>query len=426
MFQLTTQAEYDYIPENKESLIHFIIKIKTAPLKEKIDRKPLNVAIVIDRSGSMAGQKIEYTRKAASHLIERLQEDDRISLVAYDNEVKILSLPVSGSKKDTLKNALRKAQPRGMTNLSAGWLSGLSMVQRGLSKDTIHRVMLMTDGLANQGITDHPGLVAIGQAHLAQGIRTTTLGFGNDFNEDLLTTVADESGGNFYFIDSPEKAPQVFLEELGELASVIGQNLEVVIRCEAGVTIADNLSKFPGTSTDSEQVWRVGDLYANDTRLLIFSLKVPAGFGHDECAVAQVGLRFQSVFEAGEKRAETPIMVTISDKEASKRGPNEEVLREVLTMRMAFAKERATDFADNGQWEEAREALTTGSNSIRSAIAANPSLCQDDISFLSEEADECEKMRDDLMQEDSYDPYARKLMLSQAYQTKKQRGKYRK
>ena len=93
-----------------------------------------------------------------------------------------------------------RVEARSMTNLSAGWLSGLSLTQRGVAEGRISRVLLMTDGLANEGVTDKASLVAIGRDYLARGIRTTTLGFGADFNEDLLTRIADESGGNFQTI----------------------------------------------------------------------------------------------------------------------------------------------------------------------------------------------------------------------------------
>lgn len=426
MLEFTALNAYDYLSPDKENIVHFMLKLKTEPLKEKLDRKALNVSLVIDRSGSMAGQKMEYTKKAAQHLIERLQMDDRISLVCYDSEVDVLSPPVSGSQKDVLKEALKKALPRGMTNLSAGWLTGLSQVLKNHSEENLHRVLLLTDGLANEGVTLTSALVEIGRNYLRKGIRTTTLGFGNDFNEDLLTKVADESGGNFYFIESPEEAPKAFLEELGELASIVGQNLEVVVKCEEGVTIEQNLSKFPGHQKAEEISWKVGDLYANDTRLILFSLKIPEGFSTGYTPVAQIGLRFQSIFEASEKRFERALAVTFDSEEAKARGPNEEVLREVLTMQMALARENATALADRGSFVEAQNVLTAGSKRVQEALAAAPNLTAEDVSFLKSEAKECEEMRDQFVQQSNYSPHARKMMLTQAYQMKKQRGKYKK
>ncbi|MDF1664962.1 MAG: VWA domain-containing protein [Planctomycetota bacterium] len=426
MLEFTPLNEYDFLSPDKENTVHFVLKLKTEALKEKLDRKPLNVSLVIDRSGSMSGQKMEYTKKAAQHLIERLQIDDRISLVCYDSEVDVLSPPVSGSQKDVLKEALKKATPRGMTNLSAGWLTGLTQVLKSQSEENLQRVLLLTDGLANEGVTATSALVEIGRNYLRKGIRTTTLGFGNDFNEDLLTKVADESGGNFYFIESPEHAPKVFLEELGELASIIGQNLEVVVKCEAGVTVAQNLSRFPGQQSAGEVSWKVGDLYANDTRLLIFSLSIPKGYGSGYKPVAQIGLRYQSIFEASEKRVEQALAVTFDSAETKVRGPNEEVLREVLTMQLALAREQATAFADKGNFVDAQNVLTTGSSKVKEALAAAPNLSSEDVSFLTGEAKECEEMRDQFVQQNNYDPFARKMMLTQAYQMKKQRGKYKK
>jgi Ca-activated chloride channel homolog len=425
MLETDVLVEYPCLPEDRETIVHVLIKLETDPLQESRERLPLNVALVLDRSGSMSGGKLDSTKKAAKHLIDRLQKEDKISIVVYDDTVDVLSPPVDGSQKDRLAQALNGVTEGGSTNLSGGWLSGLSLVGRSLSEQRLHRVLLLTDGLPNAGVMDHAGLISIGTRHLEKGIHTTTLGFGADFNEDLLMAIAEQSGGNFYYIDTPDKAPEAFVTELGELAAVLGQNLEVIVRCEPGVTVARNYCAFPGVSTDEQVLWRVGDLYADDMKLLLLSLKIPAGFAHGPKAVAHMGLRYHDVLEGGKEcRREAPVMVTFSTEEAASKQANEEVRKEVLVMGAARAKEQAVAFADVGKFAEAREALALGSKAIRRHLESSPPLSPEDAELLRAEAGLCDELLAGL-QRDQYDASSRKQMTSLTYEARTQRGSYR-
>lgn len=427
MVSLSCLTEFEFLSGQTEQVLHVVLKVQT-PAKENSDRTPFNIGLVLDRSGSMWGDKIVQTRHAARHLIERLQGDDTLSMVCYDDIVDVLSLPVSGSQKDALKRSLDKVEPRGSTNLSAGWLQGLSLVQKNSHKQALHRILLLTDGLANAGVQDRDGLVNIGRSHLNAGIRTSTLGFGADFNEDLLTAIADESGGNFYFIDSPERAPQVFLEELGELASVIGQNLELTVECSPGLRFHSNLSLFPGDKSETRATWKLGDLYANDTRLVVFSLTVPANFATGPAALAQVGLSYHAIDDgqgASAKRQEQAVMVTFDVEQAKQHGANEEVLRESLVLRSALDRERATQLADQGDWLGAKNLLTASARTITNTLSSS-AMSEESSRFLRTEASSSLVMRDEFVDAKSYSSENRKKMKTAIYQAKKQRGGYKK
>jgi Ca-activated chloride channel family protein len=257
-------------------------------------------------------------------------------------------------------------------------------------------------------------------------VRTTTLGFGADFNEDLLTAVADEAGGNFYFIDSPDKAPAVFLEELGELTSVVGQNLEVVLSCEPGVSVETSYSKFPGVVGPREAVWRLGDLYADDVRLLLVSVRVPAGFPAGRSPVAQVGVRYHQVLDGvGERRHELPAMLAFADELQAGADPHPEVLREQLVMSAARAKEQAIAQADRGEFAEAQATLLRCTGTIRSRLSEPSGLAEADQALLGAEAGLCDELMAGFSR-DRYDTSSRKKAIQQAFLAKKQRGLYRK
>ena len=118
------------------------------------NRIPLNLAVVLDRSGSMAGDKLDAARDAAAMLVQRLHPDDTVSVVAYDDGVTTVAEPATGDAQASLSARIRHIEPGGSTNLSGGWLRGRELVARGKREGGVNRIMLLTDGLANCGITD--------------------------------------------------------------------------------------------------------------------------------------------------------------------------------------------------------------------------------------------------------------------------------
>lgn len=429
MVDLKIINEFDVLHETRESIVHLLIQLETGPAPAARPRRPFNIALVLDRSGSMGGAKIQHTRAAAEHFISQLKREDRISIVSYDDRIEVHCAGLPGHRKDQLRRALAAIAPRGMTNLSGGWLAGVAEVEKGLAEaghGRLNRVLLMTDGLANAGITEVDSLVALGRKSLERGVRTTTLGFGSDFNEDLLMKVADESGGNFYYIDSPEKAPVAFLEELGEMSAVVGQNLEVFLRCEDGVAIDTNFSNLPGEKSAGSLSWRMGDLYADDLRQVLLSLRVPSKLARGHAPIAQVGVRYQSAEDGALKRHEAPVTAVFSDAGARDRSINETVLQELLLMRSARAKEQAAVHADRGDFSAARQVLSAGVEAIRACVAAPPAtMGAAALDALEAEACEAEAFAGQL-QNRQFTASDRKVMLTQAFQAKNQRGNYRK
>jgi Ca-activated chloride channel family protein len=189
---------------------------------------PLNVALVLDRSGSMAGEPLEAARGAAAGLVRRLRPTDVVSVVAYDHEVQTLAEPATGAAQATLARAIEAIEARGSTNLSGGWLRGRDLVDAargtldaaraphpgvdgatgpagltdhdGASSAGSHRIVLLTDGLANAGITDPATLLRLCALARAAGV-TTTRRFGPDYDEHLLRGMADAGGGNSYYVE---------------------------------------------------------------------------------------------------------------------------------------------------------------------------------------------------------------------------------
>ena len=238
--QITQQPTSPVLLENLADTTSLLLRFREDVANPQ--RRPLNVALVIDRSGSMAGAPLRYALKAAADFVDRLTADDRLSIVVYDDVVNTLLDAQLVTDKAGIKNILQGVRAGGLTNLSGGWLRGCELVAKHKTDKHVNRVLLLTDGQANNGITNSGVLIATAGKKAEEGITTTTLGFGSQFEEDLLIGMARAAGGNFYFIQSLDDAADVFGIELDSLKAIAAQNLTVTLTPIGKVEIADVLS----------------------------------------------------------------------------------------------------------------------------------------------------------------------------------------
>jgi Ca-activated chloride channel homolog len=201
-------------------------------------RLPVNVALVLDRSGSMGGQKIALARSAAQQALSLLGADDRFAVVVYDQIVDVLveSTPATSEARRHAKDALARTEARGSTDLCGGWLRGCEQVGLALNEGTLGRCLLLTDGLANHGITDRGELLRHAAELRARGVATSTFGVGADFDERLLRDIAQRSGGNFYFLEHPQQIPDLLASEMGETLEVIARRATLLVELPAGAS----------------------------------------------------------------------------------------------------------------------------------------------------------------------------------------------
>ena len=267
--------EYNELSSVEKSLAHLQIQLETPPVSDSPDRRPLVVGLAIDKSKSMYGDKISAVLESASALVNWLTRHDHLAIIAYDSTVEVVQPLTPLSDKFPVLKKLENITVGTSTNLSGGWLQALRSVEEADVENAFRRVILLTDGMANTGVVSTPDLVAIARDHFKRGISTTTIGFGRDFSENLLREIAKEGGGNFYFIEGPEQAHEVFFKEFGDIAALYGQGLEIRIRTGPGVRIQEVLNDIPGTQEEDDLlVLRPGDLRSDDLRNIILVLEI--------------------------------------------------------------------------------------------------------------------------------------------------------
>jgi Ca-activated chloride channel family protein len=245
------------------------------------NRPPIGLSFVIDRSGSMGGDRIAAARAAAIRAVERLHPDDVVSVVAFDDLIETVAPPERRSRHQQLVAALQRLDVRGSTNLSGGWLRGREHMQHaqgmiGALPGSSRRILLLTDGHANKGITEPATLIELARTARTMGITTTTVGIGNGYDDSLLRAMADAGGGNAWYIERPDQSADVLAEELGNLLSVCAQGITIKLALDPAVSVIVTHSDWPGTTpAPSTFAFDLGDLYAAEPKPLLLELFVP-------------------------------------------------------------------------------------------------------------------------------------------------------
>jgi Ca-activated chloride channel family protein len=220
-------------------------------------RTPLNLCLVIDRSGSMEGAPLDYVKQACSHVVDMLGPNDVLSIVTFEETVDVLMPPQRVTSKAPIKEGIQRLLPGNTTNLYDGMALGMQQVLATQEPGRATRLVVLTDGDPTAGIKDFSALVAHAGEIKQRGITCTFLGFGPDYNEELLASMAKRAGGNYYYIPQPQMIPDVFRTELDKLMTSVARNLRLEVKTARWVTLrspqADGSGKVEISLADMER-----------------------------------------------------------------------------------------------------------------------------------------------------------------------------
>ena len=311
--------------------------------------------------------------------VQRLHPDDVVSVIAFDDLVRVVAPPAPRSSQLNLMQEVNALESGGSTNLSGGWLRGRQHMEQARemlgSLDGLScRVVLLTDGLANVGIVDPSTLVELARTARTQGITTTTIGVGEGYDDDLLRAMADAGGGNSWYVERPDQAQDVLAEELGNLLSVSAQGLMVTLTLEEAVTVFATHSSWPGTTQNHTITFDLGDLYASEPKPVLFELFVPAdrldALASIGAKIATLVVRADVLLEGSgvEQRTITLGVAASMDTQSSLVPAVEHA---VLLARVAKAREDAARCQRSGDAEEAEQIMRSASSLIMQSDLTN-------------------------------------------------------
>jgi Ca-activated chloride channel homolog len=345
---------------NRKGHLYLEVKMERF-INESAKKIPLNLSLVIDRSGSMAGEKMEFAKKAAKDIIDKLSPSDFVSVVIYDEYIDVIQTAVPVLYKDSIKAKIDKVRQRGSTNLWGGSEKGYEQVKANYKKNYVNRVLLISDGLANAGMVNPLRIKTKVQEYKdIEGITISTFGVGLDYNETLMTDMAENGAGNYYFIGKADEMAAMFDKELNGLLNVVAQNAELRITIPRGVTV-EKVYPFKFEQVKNEVVIRFRDLFSEEAKGLLLQFKL------DDYAEKEI--RFQSklvftdIVDNKEKTIHNEnILLPIKNVDAYLTHFNKTVAEQVVLFTANENMEKAMLEADKGNYEAARKyADATGS-----------------------------------------------------------------
>lgn len=291
---LSLRLDRGAVAQGGDGLVYVEVKL-TGDKLEGATRKPTDLVVVLDRSGSMSGEKFADAKRATNALMDQLMPEDRFALVAFDSspsvEIGLTSLLAADSRAVPPRYRINTLELGGGTNISGGMELGLAQL-KDAAPGRSRRVVLISDGQPTDGDTSDGGLMARARGASSVDATMTAVGVGMDFNEDLMRGIADAGTGNYYFLESGANMARVLGNELLTAAATVASAVEVHVDPGAGVSLV-GASGYAIEHSSSDAFFRVGTLYGGQERSVWLTLRVdPSKTGTVD--LGEVSVRYQS------------------------------------------------------------------------------------------------------------------------------------
>ncbi len=347
-------------------------------------RSPVNLAIVLDRSSSMSGTKFERAKEAALMVVDRLTEDDILSIVTYDSTVEVLIPATKVRNREVIAAKIRRLHPRGSTALFAGVSRGLEEVRKFLDDRRVNRVILLSDGQANIGPSSPNELGRLGAAAGKQGIAVSTIGLGLGYNEDLMARLAERSDGNHGFAESADDLATLFNAELGDVLSVVAQEVSIKLKLPEGVQALRILNRS-GQIHGREVFLSLNQIYAKQQKYFLVELALPVGANGTSMVLADVDVSYSNIVSGRTDRLRRRANVAFSkDATLVAKAENRSVMVEVVEAIAVATNAEAVALRDQGKVKEAERSLLDNAAFLRSNAQKYSSTRLDDYGKKNE------------------------------------------
>lgn len=253
---------------------NFLVRI-TATGTAMGTRMPLNLCLILDRSGSMEGPPMDYMKRACGYVVDLLEPNDVLSVVAFEETAQVIMPARRVVNKQLIKEHINMLDVGNTTNLYDGIAMGASQIASVASAGYVNRALLFTDGEPTAGNKDFGSIVGQVAEQKSRGITVTALGFGQEYNEELLAGIAKSSGGNYYYIARPELIPEVFRKELETLMMMVARNVRMRVRLSRWVQVRQIYGKLPIFGQRTAEV-TLADLERGEVQTAIVEMEMGA------------------------------------------------------------------------------------------------------------------------------------------------------
>nr|WP_256484304.1 VWA domain-containing protein [Citrobacter meridianamericanus] len=405
------------ILENSQDKNYLKVSLVGFPLNTA-KRSPINLALVIDRSGSMGGDRIEQATEAAVMAVNTLNARDTLSVVIYDDVVDVIVPAGKVGNKDKLISQIReRLTARGGTALFAGVSRGIKETSKFLDKAHVNRIILLSDGQANVGPSSTSELAELGKIAARKGIAITTMGIGNGYNEDLMAAIAQYSDGNHVFVQNTDALEKAFAHEFGDVMSVVAQDVVVEIK------VADNVKPLrllgrEGDIHGNTVTVKLNQLYANQEKYVMLEVLPARGSAAQSKPLADVNVSYDNLATRQKERWNEKLAVryTASAGEV-KQALVEDVVVDSAIQKSAIQNEEALKLMDEGKMDEAKAVLLGSANELNALPVNEPAA-----KIKAQESAEANRQMLQKMDMESKES-SRKSLKEQNYKTKNQSSK---
>jgi Ca-activated chloride channel family protein len=341
-----------------------LVRIVPPQAEFGLERPRLNLGLVIDRSSSMSVKhRLVYAKAAARQIVEELTPVDRISIHTFDYSAQTLLPSTLAINKPEIIDIIQSIETGKWTNLHAGWVEGGQEINRHIYPETVNRLIVLSDGWASAGVRDRRTIAAHAQDLAQMGISTTTVGVGDDYNEDLLEAMAIAGDGNYYYVNLPEHLSQVFQKEIQALVATQGQAVTLGIEPQGEVEIQDVLNDL---DLNHQARFKLPNLVAGYPFNVVVRLKIPAMTQATELCYFRLSWNDHKHSEPQALRVS--LQLPIVEQSLLNEVPiSLEVQQQVALMLGARAKRKAIALVDRGNYEAAQSQIQAAKELILAA-----------------------------------------------------------
>lgn len=340
--------DLEVVAVETEDEVSVLLELTAPEADSAKTRAPAALEIVLDRSGSMSGDRLEAAKGAIESLIDRLDPSDSFGLVVFDDQVQVAVPAGPLNDKESVRQLVRGIYEGGMTNLSGGLMRGIQEVRRVKGQGSA-TLMLLSDGHANHGVTAPEALETVAAGARDKGVTTSTVGMGLDYDETLLSALSKGGAGNAHFAEEADAAGAAVASEVDGLLEQVAQACSLTVRPAGAVEMVRLFNDLPGVGIDGGFMVELGDFHSGEQRKLLLEIDVPALEALGLAEVCSLELQWVDAAKLDTHKVTFPVHVNVvPGDQAAGRIPDPTVRTELAFQSAQRAKREAADALRRG------------------------------------------------------------------------------